>query len=69
MLRFITWILHPRICYISFNNFEISSNLGVKITSIRLFFALPSAVSLCAIGANSPRPAAVKFSGLIDHFL
>ena len=49
-------------CYSSFNILEISSNLGVKMISILLFFAFPSAVSLLINGAYSPRPAAVKFS-------
>ena len=38
------------------------------MTSIRRFLALPSAESLLAIGANSPRPAAVRFSGWIAVF-
>jgi hypothetical protein len=45
--------------YNSFNNLEISSNLGVKIISIRLFFAFPSAVSFDINGAYSLLPAAV----------
>ena len=52
----------------SFNNLEISSNFGVKMTSIRLFLAFPSAVSFDAIGAYSPLPAAVKFSGRMEAF-
>ena len=52
----------------SFNIRYNSSNLGVKIISILLFFAFPSAVSLLIKGANSPRPAAVKFSFLIFAF-
>jgi hypothetical protein len=51
-----------------FKSLDISSNFGVNTTSIRLFFDFPSLESFDAMGANSPRPAAVKRSGLIAVF-
>jgi hypothetical protein len=49
------------IFYNWFNILEISSNFGVKMISILLFLALPSAEELLASGAYSLLPAAVKF--------
>jgi len=62
------WDLSTKRATAIVNILEISSNFGVKIISILLFFAFPSGVSLLIIGAYSPRPAAVKFCFLIPVF-